>query len=105
VADTPGIDPDAVDAWLGANVADAAPPFRYDLVAAGGSNLTYRITDRDGTTWALRRPPTAHVLASAHDMGREWRIIAALDGTAVLLNEEQGGVGFGTEWEFRVPRE
>jgi aminoglycoside phosphotransferase (APT) family kinase protein len=82
-AGTPGIDVAAVDAWLGAHVPGAAPPFRYDLVAAGGSNLTFRITDTTGSTWALRRPPTAHVLASAHDMGREWRIIAGLDGSSV----------------------
>jgi aminoglycoside phosphotransferase (APT) family kinase protein len=82
-ADAPGIEVAAVDAWLGAHVPGAAPPFRYDLVAAGGSNLTFRITDSAGSTWALRRPPTAHVLASAHDMGREWRIIAGLDGSPV----------------------
>lgn len=30
--------------------------------------------------------------------------VAALGGTAALLTEADGGVGFGTEWEFRVPR-
>ncbi|MGW4771417.1 MacS family sensor histidine kinase [Nocardia sp. NPDC004278] len=30
--------------------------------------------------------------------------IETLGGTAVLLTEAAGGVGFGTEWEFRVPR-
>ncbi|MFQ6393402.1 MacS family sensor histidine kinase [Nocardia sp. KC 131] len=30
--------------------------------------------------------------------------IAALGGAADLLTEADGGVGFGTEWEFRVPR-
>jgi aminoglycoside phosphotransferase (APT) family kinase protein len=81
--DAPGIDVAAVDTWLGEHVGGSVPPFRYDLVAAGGSNLTFRITDAAGATWALRRPPTAHVLASAHDMGREWRIISGLAGTAV----------------------
>ena len=31
----------------------------------------------------LRRPPLGHVLATAHDMGREHRIISALAGTTV----------------------
>jgi aminoglycoside phosphotransferase (APT) family kinase protein len=81
--DAPGIEVANVDPWLGEHVAGSQPPFRYDLVAAGGSNLTFRITDAAGSSWALRRPPTAHVLASAHDMGREWRIISGLDGSPV----------------------
>jgi aminoglycoside phosphotransferase (APT) family kinase protein len=83
--DAPGIDVPAVDAWLVEHVAGSHGPFRYDLVAAGGSNLTFRVTDAAGSTWALRRPPTAHVLASAHDMGREWRINSGHDGTALPL--------------------
>lgn len=78
-----GIDRAQVDAWLSANVPDAAAPFTYDLIAAGGSNLTFRVTDSGGRTWALRRPPVGHALPTAHDMSREWRIMSALDGTAV----------------------
>lgn len=78
-----GIERDAVDAWLAANVPDAVAPFDYRLVAAGGSNLTYRVTDGAGHTWALRRPPAGHALPTAHDMHREWRIMAALAGTGV----------------------
>jgi aminoglycoside phosphotransferase (APT) family kinase protein len=52
------------------------------VIAGGRSNLTYRITD-GATTWALRRPPLAHVLPTAHDMAREYRVISALAGTAV----------------------
>ena len=55
----------------------------FDLVAHGRSNLTFVLTDEAGTKWVLRRPPTGHVLASAHDMGREHRIISALQGSAV----------------------
>ena len=53
-----------------------------EVVAGGRSNLTYRITDGT-TTWALRRPPLAHVLPTAHDMVREWRVISALQRTRV----------------------
>ncbi|MBV8933149.1 MAG: phosphotransferase family protein [Kutzneria sp.] len=53
-----------------------------DLIPGGRSNLTYRLTD--GTTqWVLRRPPLDHVLATAHDMSREYRVINALAPTAV----------------------
>jgi aminoglycoside phosphotransferase (APT) family kinase protein len=52
------------------------------LLAGGRSNLTYAVTD--GThSLVLRRPPLAHVQASAHDMGREYRVISALGATAV----------------------
>jgi aminoglycoside phosphotransferase (APT) family kinase protein len=53
-----------------------------EVIAGGKSNLTYRISD--GTsTWALRRPPLAHVLPTAHDMVREFRVISALAETRV----------------------
>jgi aminoglycoside phosphotransferase (APT) family kinase protein len=82
-----GIDRPKVDAWLAANVPGATAPFTYHLIAAGGSNLTFRVTDAAGHVWALRRPPVAHVLATAHDMHREWRIMSALAGTAVPVPE------------------
>ena len=47
------------------------------------SNLTYRVTDGTGERCVLRRPPLGHVLPSAHDMGREHRIINALGATPV----------------------
>lgn len=78
-----GIDRDRVGAWLADHVAGATPPFEYQLIAAGGSNLTFRVTDAAGNTWALRRPPVGHALPTAHDMGREWRIMAALADTEV----------------------
>lgn len=76
--DIPGIDVAPVTAWLAANVADSAPPFTFDLIAAGGSNLTFRLFDSESRQWALRRPPVGSALATAHDMDREWRIMAAL---------------------------
>ncbi|WP_034274707.1 phosphotransferase family protein [Haloechinothrix halophila] len=57
-------------------------PLRASLIAGGKSNLTYEVTD--GTsTWIVRRPPLGHVLATAHDMGREYRVITALGPTDV----------------------
>jgi aminoglycoside phosphotransferase (APT) family kinase protein len=63
------------------------PPFTFGLIAAGGSNLTYRIDDADGRKFILRRPPAAAVLASAHDVAREHRIMSALEGTDVPVPE------------------
>ena len=70
-------------AWLEANVDGAGGPFSFELIAGGHSNLTYRVTGADGPRYVLRRPPLGHVLASAHDMGREHRIISALQPTDV----------------------
>jgi aminoglycoside phosphotransferase (APT) family kinase protein len=53
------------------------------LIAGGHSNLTYTVTDQNDDRWVLRRPPLGHVLATAHDMGREHTIISALQGTGV----------------------
>jgi aminoglycoside phosphotransferase (APT) family kinase protein len=78
-----GIDPGPVTAWLAAHDLEMRPPLRFDLIAGGHSNLTYRVVDTAGRAYALRRPPLGHVLATAHDMGREHRIMHALQGTPV----------------------
>jgi aminoglycoside phosphotransferase (APT) family kinase protein len=83
MSDPLGIDLARVTTWLEANVAGASGPFRFDLIAGGHSNLTYRVTGADGARYVLRRPPLGHLLASAHDMGREYRIIHALAETPV----------------------
>ena len=73
-----GIDVGPVSAWLSDNIAGAAGPFQFELIAGGRSNLTFRVTDINGTVVVLRRPPMGHVLATAHDMAREFRIIDAI---------------------------
>ncbi|HET6772883.1 MAG TPA: phosphotransferase family protein [Acidimicrobiales bacterium] len=78
-----GVDVARVTEWFRAHAADVEPPLRFDLVAGGRSNLTYRVTDAADHAWVLRRPPLGQVLATAHDMGREHRIIAALASTDV----------------------
>src|SRR5687768_12058233 len=82
-AGTEGIREDTLVPWLEANVAGLRAPLTFDLVAGGRSNLTYRVTDASGGAYVLRRPPLKQVLASAHDMGREHRIIDALGPTDV----------------------
>jgi aminoglycoside phosphotransferase (APT) family kinase protein len=57
-------------------------PLRAELIQGGKSNLTYRLTD-GSHDWVLRRPPLGHVLATAHDMAREYRVMSALAPTPV----------------------
>ncbi|MFN8020890.1 MAG: phosphotransferase family protein [Acidimicrobiales bacterium] len=83
-ADAPrGIDREPVTRWLVEHVEGAVAPFRFDLIAGGRSNLTFMVTGADGTRFVLRRPPLGHVLATAHDMAREHRVIAAVGRTGV----------------------
>jgi aminoglycoside phosphotransferase (APT) family kinase protein len=78
-----GLDLEKVGPWLEANVDGAVGPFTATLIAGGRSNLTFTVTGGDGRRFVLRRPPLGHVLASAHDMGREHKIIAAVGKTSV----------------------
>jgi aminoglycoside phosphotransferase (APT) family kinase protein len=83
VAAPDGIDAKAVEAWFGENVAGVDFPLRFERIAGGHSNLTYGVTDAAGQKWALRRPPLGKRLGSAHDMGREFKVVSALGGTEV----------------------
>ncbi len=78
-----GIDRAGVEGWFAENVPGAGLPLAFERISGGRSNLTYGVADSAGGRWALRRPPLGKRLASAHDMGREHRIISALRGTAV----------------------
>jgi len=80
---TAGIDLAGVTDWFEANVPGVRPPLRVAQIAGGRSNLTYRVDDAAGSSWVLRRPPLHGVLPSAHDMGREHRVISALASTPV----------------------
>ncbi|MET0136728.1 MAG: phosphotransferase family protein [Kibdelosporangium sp.] len=72
----PGLDLDRLSGRLGDG------PLQAERVEGGRSNLTYIVTD--GTSkWVVRRPPLGHVLPTAHDMAREYRVITALRDTDV----------------------
>jgi aminoglycoside phosphotransferase (APT) family kinase protein len=86
----PGIHRPAVDEWLASNIEGVVGPFEYSKIAGGRSNLTYRVTDAKGRTIVLRRPPLGHVLATAHDMAREHRIISAVGKTDVPVARALG---------------
>jgi len=79
----PGLDPEQLRGYLDRERPGlVGGPLSARLIQGGRSNLTYAVTD--GTSrWVVRRPPLGHVLATAHDMKREHRVISALAPTAV----------------------
>jgi aminoglycoside phosphotransferase (APT) family kinase protein len=79
----PGLDPDRLRELLDRERPGLVHgPLTVRLIEGGRSNLTYAVTD-GATRWVVRRPPLGHVLATAHDMRREHRVISALHPTAV----------------------
>ena len=84
-----GIHETNVTGWMVEHVG-ACAPLNFDLIAGGRSNLTYRVSDAEGRNYALRRPPTSHVLPTAHDMVREHRMISALYPRGVPVAQPLG---------------
>jgi aminoglycoside phosphotransferase (APT) family kinase protein len=78
-----GIDRGGVEGWFAEHVPGAEPPLSFERISGGHSNLTYGVADAAGRRWALRRPPLGKRLGSAHDMGREHRVVSALGPTEV----------------------
>ena len=84
MGETPeGVDLERLAPWFAEHVPGATgAPLTAELIAGGRSNLTYAVSD-GSRTWVLRRPPLGHVVETAHDMGREYRVIAGLADTGV----------------------
>lgn len=81
--DPPGLPLDRLRSFLDREVPGLLDgPLTGRVVAGGKSNLTYEVGDGTSTV-IVRRPPLGHVLATAHDMVREHRVISALRDTAV----------------------
>jgi aminoglycoside phosphotransferase (APT) family kinase protein len=85
-----GIDPEAVTRWLDQLGVGFTGPLRFERIGLGQSNLTYLVRDADDRRWVLRRPPLGRLLASAHDVAREARIMAALAPTDVPVPQILG---------------
>jgi len=78
-----GVDLERLRVYFAAHVDGAGDrELSAELIAGGRSNLTYGITDGEHE-WVLRRPPLGHVLETAHDMRREYRVLSGLAGTDV----------------------
>ena len=78
-----GIDRDGVEGWFRESVPAARLPLSFERISGGHSNLTYGVRDSADGRWALRRPPLGKRLGSAHDMGREHKVVSALGPTSV----------------------
>jgi aminoglycoside phosphotransferase (APT) family kinase protein len=78
-----GLDRDRLESWFRETLDGVVPPLRYERIAGGRSNLTFRVADAGDGSWILRRPPLGRTLGSAHDMGREHRILTGLEGADV----------------------
>ena len=78
----PGLDLGRLSDWMTRAVPGAGRQLSATLLAGGKSNLTYAVTD-GSSEWVVRRPPLGHVLATAHDMAREYRVMSALQATDV----------------------
>jgi aminoglycoside phosphotransferase (APT) family kinase protein len=76
--------------WFDRHITTAQPPLSVHLISGGRSNLTYLIEDTRHRPFVLRRPPLGPLLSTAHDMGREYRIIAALADTDVPVADALG---------------
>ncbi|MFI5804175.1 phosphotransferase family protein [Streptomyces sp. NPDC051561] len=95
----PGLDPERLRAHLDRERPGlVSGPLSARLIQGGRSNLTYAVTDGK-SRWVVRRPPLGHVLATAHDMAREFRVISGLHPTKVpvpepiLLCEDEAVIG------------
>ena len=72
------LDNDRLTAWLTEHLPGGlAGPLEVRQFRKGHSNLTYLLSDGQ-QEWVLRRPPFGSTVKSAHDMGRENRILRGL---------------------------
>jgi aminoglycoside phosphotransferase (APT) family kinase protein len=71
------IDAEALTGWLAPRLPEAEGPVAIEQFPGGHSNLTYllRFGDRE---LVLRRPPFGSKVKTAHDMGREYRVLSRL---------------------------
>jgi aminoglycoside phosphotransferase (APT) family kinase protein len=68
---------EALGAYLLANLPGSRGPLTVEQFPGGASNLTYLVRLGE-TEMVLRRPPFGNRVKSAHDMGREYRVLSKL---------------------------
>src|SRR5437763_8121941 len=68
---------DRLEAFLRPHFPDAAGPLVVEQFPHGHSNLTYLLRLGEAE-WVLRRPPFGNQVKTAHDMGREYRVLSRL---------------------------
>ena len=96
----PGFDVAALDEWIGDRLPGRGGSLQATRMGegTGEANALYWLR-RAEHVWVLRRPPAVINAPGASDMNREWRILVALEGTAVphpaplLLGGPDGPLG------------
>ncbi|AKA81151.1 phosphotransferase family protein [Pseudomonas synxantha] len=71
------LDASLIDPYLKAHIPGLQGTLKISQFPGGASNLTY-LLEYPGQEFVLRRPPFGHKAKSAHDMGREYRILNQL---------------------------
>lgn len=80
---TTEIDSGALGRYLQAHVAGLRLPLQVTRFSGGQSNPTFLLTDVSGSRFVLRTKPQGKLLASAHAVDREFRVMQALRGSSV----------------------
>ena len=101
VVDPPGLKLDSLLQWMTAKLdrVDTSSPLQAALLAGGRSNVSYKLQDASGNQWVLRRPPLGHIMPTAHDMGREFRVLTGLNSVnyptpdAIAYCEDESVIG------------
>lgn len=91
----PGLDSDQFAAWARSVHPELGGITEIKPLTGGHSNLSYVMTTEVGR-FVLRRPPLGHVMKTAHDMRREFRVQAALAGSNVPVPKMMFFVDAGT---------
>lgn len=76
------LDEETFRRWCAEHLPDLKDVHDFRLLTGGQSNITIAFESATGPL-VLRRPPLGHVMQSAHDMGREYRVLQALHNTSV----------------------
>lgn len=84
--DSERLDEQALSAWLREHVPGFDGELQVSQFRRGHSNLTYLVSDGNNE-WVLRRPPFGRRAGTAHDMGREYRILEHLHRALPLAPE------------------
>lgn len=79
----------SLDRWMKGHVADYAGPLRVEQFKGGQSNPTYKLLT-PARSYVLRRKPPGQLLASAHAVDREHRVITALHGAGFPVARSWG---------------
>src|SRR5438067_6965158 len=77
VRDNHRFDPAPLEAWFRANVESPSEPLQFNQFTRGASNPTFLITAGQ-KRWVMRKKPPGELLASAHQVDREFRVMSAL---------------------------